>query len=887
MTKTSAQSLPSHFDAAAAELKWSGRWEKSGIFRYEPSRGRDKTFVVDTPPPTVSGSLHVGHVFSYAHTDILVRYQRMRGKNIFYPMGWDDNGLPTERRVQNYFHVRVDVDQSYVPGLEIAQVQPKVAKRERPRGVSRPNFIELCEQLTRVDEDAFKTLWRRVGLSVDWTQEYATIDERSRVAAQRSFLECYELGHVYSEQAPTFWDVDFLTAVAQAEIEERPQKGHYHDIAFGVEGSGEVLVVATTRPELLAACVGVTAHPSDARYAGLFGKRAITPLFRVPVPIFSSELADPEKGTGILMVCTFGDATDVTWWRQQRLPLRQILSKDARLLPVEFGTPGWESLEPAEANRLYAQVQGKRIGAARAATVELLRDPANASAKSLGAALQGEPKPIERPVKFFEKGDRPLEFVSTRQWFVRLLDKKDKLLAMGERVQWHPGFMAARYQDWTKGLQLDWCISRQRFFGVPIPVWYPLDSEGQPRFEQPILANADSLPVDPTTDVPPGYQASQRGRPGGFAGETDVFDTWFTSSLTPQLGSHWGIDPERHTRLFPADIRPQSHEIIRTWTFYTIVKALLHEGTPPWHHVVISGWVLDPDRKKMSKSRGNVVTPMQLLEKHGADSVRYWAARARLGTDTAFDEQMLRIGRRLVTKLFNAGKYVLAQTAAEQRIGAEIDRELIANLRGLVSEATGALERFEYAEALAATEKFFWSSFTDTYLELVKGRARGEGGVTEAERGSAVATLRLALNVLLRLFAPVIPFITEEVWSWQFAADHRRPSIHQAAWPTLAELAHVSEPSRPGALALARSVFSAINKRKGELGGSTGRRAARVILAAGPALRSALAPMQTDLCLAARAKDWQWVDRQPATEDGFELVELVLEAPAHDPAAGA
>src|SRR5262245_12418856 len=729
--------LPKHFEGAAAEARWDAEWERLGVHRYDPARPRSETFVVDTPPPTVSGSLHVGHVFSYTHTDVLVRYQRMRGRNIFYPMGWDDNGLPTERRVQNYFHVRVDVTRPYEPGLVVGSVDPAVASRDPPRAVSRPNFVELCVELTRTDEEAFKALWRRVGLSVDWTLEYSTISRRCQKVAQYSFLDCFAKGHVYAIDAPTMWDVDFQTAVAQAEVEERPVAGHFYDIAFGIAEDDGHVVISTTRPELLPACVGVAAHPDDERYRRRFGQHAVTPLFQVAVPIFSSPLVDPEKGSGILMVCTFGDATDVTWWREHHLPLRAVIGRDGRLVPVEFGRAGWESRDPEAANRIYAALAGKRVNAARGAMVERLRDPAGASARAIGAPLRGEPKPTSRAVKFFEKGDQPLEFVKARQWFVRLLDKKEALAELGRRVKWHPPFMATRYQNWTEGLQLDWGISRQRFFGVPIPVWYPLDQHGQPDRDRPMLPRAEDLPVDPTTDAPPGWKESQRGQPGGFIGETDVFDTWFTSSLTPQISSGWPLDLERHARLFPADVRPQSHEIIRTWAFYTIVKALLHEGTIPWRHAVISGWVLDPDRKKMSKSRGNVVTPMHLLESYSADAVRYWAASARLGTDTTFDEKVLKIGKRLVTKLWNAAKFVHAQPAGVTPIVHELDRALVSELAGLVAHTTRSFTELEPAEALAATEGFFWSQFTDAYVELVKGRLRGQAGATPEEQGSA------------------------------------------------------------------------------------------------------------------------------------------------------
>src|SRR5262245_27145590 len=788
--------LPKHFDAAAAEARWDAEWERLGIHRWDSSRPRNDTFVVDTPPPTVSGSLHVGHVFSYTHADVIVRYQRMRGRNVFYPMGWDDNGLPTERRVQNFFHVRCDARAPYEPGLRLEPATGARAK-EPPRLVSRRNFIELCLELTRQDEEAFKTLWRRIGLSVDWQEEYSTIDARCRHLAQLSFRDLFDKGHVYQVEAPTMWDVDFQTAVAQAEVEDRPVTGAFHDVAFGVEGSDETFVIATTRPELLPACVGVAAHPSDARYRHLFDRRAVTPVFGVPVRIFPSELADPEKGTGILMVCTFGDATDVQWWREQKLPLRQIVGRDGRLVDVPFGSPGWESVDPDTANRHYAGLRGQSVAGARKAIVQLLR----------GGALRGEPKPVQHSVKFYEKGERPLEFVTTRQWFVRLLDKKEALIAKGDEVRWHPDFMRLRYRNWTENLQVDWCISRQRYFGVPFPVWYPLRADGSPDQARPIVAAPDTMPVDPMTDTPPGYAPERRDRPGGFTGEPDIFDTWFTSSLTPQISSRWLLDHARHRRLFPADIRPQSHEIIRTWAFYTIAKAMLHENTIPWRHAVISGWILDPDRKKMSKSRGNVVTPMHLLDEYTADGVRYWAASARLGTDTAFDDKVFRIGKRLVTKIFNAGKLVLAQAATDDSVARELVCEFVERLRALVERVTGSFDEFDYAHALQDTEAFFWNDFTDTFIELTKGRAR-EGDP------SAAAALRLGLGVLLRLFAPVLPYITEEVWSWALAADHGVPSIHAAPWPSAAAFAGIPAPAVAGSFDVAVACLAAINKAK-------------------------------------------------------------------------
>jgi valyl-tRNA synthetase len=863
--------IPRHFDAAEAERRWDTEWEKQGTYHYDPSRPREETFVIDTPPPTVSGSLHIGHVFSYTHTDVLARYQRMRGLNVFYPMGWDDNGVPTERRVQNHFHVRCDPHAPHDPGLKL---EPATARQRKgpPRLVSRENFIGLCHDVTREDEKAFKALWRRAGLSVDWREEYATIDHRSRQLAQLSFRDLYEKGHVYTAHAPFMWDVDFQMALSQADVEDRLQTGAFHRIEFGVEGSDRGIVIATTRPELLAACVGITAHPDDVRYRDLFGRNAITPVFRVPVPIFASEAADPEKGTGILMVCTFGDATDVEWWRAQGLALRQLVGRDGRLQPVEFGTEAFPSLDPEAANRAYGEIAHKPVSQARKAMVELLRDPAG-SATGRGAPLQGEPEPIEHAVKFYEKGERPLELVPSRQWFVRLLDKKAELLAKGDAVRWHPAFMKTRYRDWTENLQLDWCISRQRYFGVPIPVWYPLDAEGGPDYANPIVAERDQLPVDPIGEAPRGWDESRRDRPGGFTGEADIFDTWFTSSLTPQIGSHWLLDPERHARLFPADVRPQSHEIIRTWAFYTIAKAMLHEDAIPWRHVVVSGWVLDPDRKKMSKSHGNVTTPMPLLDQYTADGARYWAASARLGADTAMDEKVFKVGKRLATKVFNAGKFVLAQTAEVHPLSRELDLAFAAQLRGLVGRATDAFEAFNHAQALAETESFFWSRFTDTFIELVKARARSEGDA--AGRGSAVAALRLGLNVLLRLLAPFQPHVTEEVWSWVFAGETGQASIHRAPWPGAADFEAVAAPEREDSFDVAVACWSAVNKRKAEAEVSMGREVERLVVAAGASTLARLAAVRADVMAGARVRE-HGLEERAGLEDGEFAIEDVV-----------
>jgi valyl-tRNA synthetase len=747
------------------EAKWGERWSAEGTYRYDPSKPRAETFVVDTPPPTVSGSIHVGHVMSYTHTDLVVRYQRMQGKTAFYPIGWDDNGLATERRVQNYYRVRCDPSLPYRPGLD-----PDVLERhgDQAVAVSRPNFIELCERLTAEDEKAFEELFRTVGLSVDWSLLYTTIDERSRRISQRAFLELLDRGLAYKADAPTMWDVDFRTAVAQAEIQDREIDGTYYHLRFDrADGVGAV-EIETSRPELIPSCVAIVVNPNDERYADLVGSNVVTPLFGAEVPVLAHHLADPEKGTGAAMICTFGDVTDVVWWRELRLPTRVVMQPDGTIAQQRWGQPGWPSRDPASANAAQDEIAGMAARKARRRIAELLAESGH---------LIGEPRAVRHTVKFYERGERPLEVISTRQWYIKQLEFRERLLQRGRELRWHPPHMRARYESWVEGLNSDWALSRQRFFGVPFPVWYPLDERGRADFEHPIVPDEARLPVDPSTDVPDGFTHDQRGRPGGFVGDLDVMDTWATSSVSPHIALRWG-EADLFGRLFPMDLRPQGHDIIRTWLFYTVLRAHLQHDSLPWWNAAISGWVLDPDRKKMSKSKGNVVTPMPVLERFGSDAVRYWASSARLGIDTSFKEEQIKIGRRLAIKVLNASRFGLSFEAAEGEVTDPLDLSMLAALTGVVEDATEALEDYEHARALEVTERFFWG-FTDDYLELVKNRAYGEG----PGAASAIGALRAALSVLLRLFAPFLPYVTEEVWSWW-----REGSIHRASWPSWEEL---------------------------------------------------------------------------------------------------
>lgn len=821
-TSLPAPQVPDKVATEGLEAQWNQRWEDQGTYRFDRSRPRQEVYSIDTPPPTVSGSLHVGHVFSYTHTDVVARFQRMQGKSVFYPMGWDDNGLPTERRVQNYFGVRVDATLPYDPNFEPPHVggEGKSIKARDQVPISRRNFVELCERLTVEDEKHFEDLWRHLGLSVDWTQNYQTIGTRARKVAQAAFLRNLERGEAYQAEAPGLWDVTFQTAVAQAELESREYPGFYHRLAFHITDparaaeaaaagapveNGVDVCIETTRPELLPACVALIAHPDDERYKPLFGTTVASPVFGVEVPVLPHPEAEMDKGAGIAMCCTFGDTTDIDWWRDLNLPLRTVLRKDGRL---QTDTPEWITTD--EGRDAFAELAGKTTFSAREALVARLE---------ASGEMRGEPQKTMRQTNFFEKGDKPLEIVTSRQWYIRNggkpwvnpatgKDLNEELIERGKELEFHPDFMRVRYENWVRGLNNDWLVSRQRFFGVPFPLWYRVDDNGEVDYTQIITPSEDQLPVDPSSDTAPGYTEDQRGVAGGFVGELDIMDTWATSSLSPQIACGWLEDEDLFSRTYPMDLRPQGQDIIRTWLFSTVVRADLEFGALPWAHAGLSGWILDSDHKKMSKSKGNVVTPMGLLEKFGSDAVRYWAASARLGLDAAFDESQMKIGRRLAIKVLNASKFALTMGGDADldlditHVVQPLDRSMLAALREVVASATAALENYEHARALEVTESFFWT-FCDDYLELVKERAYNrEGKWSDQASASARAALAIAIDTFVRLLAPYLPFVTEEVWSW-----YREGSVHQAAWPTTSDLEVTPDGTVEGAIEDASSML--------------------------------------------------------------------------------
>jgi valyl-tRNA synthetase len=802
------------------EEKWVKQWDETGAFKFDENNlERENVYSIDTPPPTVSGSLHIGHVFSYTHTDIIARYQRMKGKNVFYPMGWDDNGLPTERRVQNFYGVKCDPTLPYTEDLKTpfnGDSTKKLTEKDY-LPISRQNFIELCLELSTEDEKKFKELWQRAGLSVDWNYTYQTIDDNSRKISQQCFLENLKNNQAYSKEAPGLWDITFQTAVAQAELEAREYPGFYHTIIF--TSGAEQLKIDTTRPELLAGCVALIVNPDDERYKHLVGKTAISPIYNVEVPIVADEKAEIDKGTGIVMNCTFGDLVDVEWWRKFQFDSRVIIDKFGR---IKREDPEW--ITDASGLEAFQEIQGKTLFSAREILVEQLQ----------GKGLMiGDPKPTQRMTNFYEKGEKPLEIVSSRQWYIRNggtdQELNKQLLKRGDELNFYPKFMGVRYKNWVEGLNSDWLVSRQRYFGIAFPIWYKLDQNLEPDYDNPLVPNYDQLPIDPQTAVPNGFTEDQRNQPDGFTAENDVLDTWATSSLTPQIavarifsssdgnnenspsfgrGGTEGDGVVNTLGLFPMDLRPQGQDIIRTWLFSTVVRSNFLENSLPWKSAAISGFILDPDRKKMSKSKGNVVTPMDLLVEHSSDALRYWSALSKLGNDGVYNINDMKVGRRLCIKLLNVAKFALNLAEKEFSISDigpsnTLDQAFISKLNDTVKYADEKLANYEHSLALNKIEMLFWQ-FCDEYVELVKTRAY-EGDI------SAKATLFVVVDTFTKLLMPFIPFTCSEVRSW--FTDEENSSV---SYPEVNEVnaQHLNDDNSE--LTLAIEVTGAIRKIKAD-----------------------------------------------------------------------
>ena len=750
-------SFPKKYKFDESEKKWQIFWQENAMYHWSKSEARENSFIVDTPPPGVSGQLHIGHVYSYTHTDFIVRHRRMKGKNVFYPMGFDDNGLPTERLVEKEKNIRAN-------------------------SVSRKEFINICNEVIAKEETKFRALFNRIALSVDWNLEYQTINPLSCKISQMSFLDLIEKGQIYRDSQPMLWDSVDQTALAQAEIEDREKVTFMNDILFSLE-NGDKITIATTRPELLPACVSVFFHPEDKRYNYLEGQFAFTPLFNVKVPLLADDMVDPEKGTGLVMCCTFGDQTDIAWWRKHKLPTNIIISKQGRIENIQFDN---SCANKIKAEQFAAQLTGLTVTAARSKIIELLKKE---------GLLVNQVQKLQT-VKCAERSGAPLEILTTPQWFIKTIIHKEALLKKSDELNWYPKFMKIKLDRWIEGIGMDWCISRQRYFGVPFPVWY---SKRAGEEGKPIFAKIHQLPVDPLVDLPEGYNKEE------VIPDYDVMDTWATSSVSPQLNSHGVsnnhmVDEHRHKKLFPADLRPQAHEILRTWAFYTMLKAYLHENTLPWKDIMVSGWCLAQDKSKMSKSKGNVLIPEILLEAHGSDVIRYWCASSKLGTDTAYSEDVINNGKRLVNKLWNAAKFAsthfdkisdsdkaLSLCGVNHKITRDFDKYLVNQVVDLVDYADQELTNYEYATAIDKTEKFFWALFCDNYLEITKTRAYNENGEDDEGALSTHLTLYHTLKTLLQLFAPILPHITEELFHILYAKDNSE-SIHmRGSWPNVRE----------------------------------------------------------------------------------------------------
>ncbi len=701
-------------DIKEMEKKLRDLWEREGIYRFD-RKSKQKIYSIDTPPPTVSGKMHIGHAFSYSQQDFIARYKRMAGFNVFYPFGTDDNGLPTEKLIEK-------------------------TKNVKSKSMSREEFISLCLKTLKEITPEFIQDWKNLGVSCDYSIYYSTIDKNTQRLSQKYFLHLYKKGKIYKKEFPTIWDTEFQTPVAQAELEDKTQDTLFTTLKFKVKETNQDLLIATTRPELLGACVAVFINPKDKRYNKLIGKKAIVPIFNHEVPILGDESAEIEKGTGILMICSYGDKYDVDAISRHKLKPRVILNKDGTL-----------NLPNTQYNHL-------RVKQARSKILEDLKSH----------NLITDQKKISHIVNVYEKSGVEIEFLPTEQWFIKILDKKPLLISSGKKIKWHPEHMFKRYENWIKGLDWDWSISRERHFGIPIPVWHCR------KCNTIIHAEEKELPIDPTSTKKVCKTCKIATEP-----ETKVLDTWATSSITPQISSHI----MNNTIKIPYSLRPQAHDIIRTWAFYTITRSILHEKSIPWNDIIISGFVT-MQGEKMSKSKGNVISPQEITEKYGVDSLRYWASSSKLGEDLDYQEKEILAGKKFITKILNATNFVFMNLQHQNKIPKlhPTDELFLLQLNKTIKEATEAFNQYNYSKAKSEADNFFWKIFADNYMEIVKYRVYNG---TEEEKASAYYTLYQALLTIIKMMAPITPYITEHLYQEHFKKYEGKKSIHIESWPTL------------------------------------------------------------------------------------------------------
>jgi valyl-tRNA synthetase len=783
--------LPKHYHPEEVEPRLQEKWLEEGIYQFS-LQAEGEVYSIDTPPPTVSGQLHLGHVYSYSHPDFMARYFRMKGRNVYYPMGFDDNGLPTERLVEKRH------------GIRAAQI-------------GRQAFVEKCLQVSEEAERDYRALWQRLGLSVDWRCTYRTIDDRSRRVSQLSFIDLYRKGLAYRKRAPAIWCPECRTAIAQADLEDMPRTTEFVTLSFDLDDTRKIRV-ATTRPELLAACVAVFVHPEDERYRSMVGEQVSVPHYGQRVPVLADPDVDPHKGTGAVMCCTFGDQADVAWWYKYNLPLVEVIDRQGRMSSA--------TMELAGQTVLVARRQIKEI---------------------LGEKIVRQP--VEQTVRVHERCDTTVEYIVEQQWFINVLDHKQELLQAGEQIRWHPEHMGARYRSWVENLNWDWCISRQRYFGVPFPVWY-CQACGET-----LTAEAEMLPVDPLTQSP-GYNCPACGG-AAFWPESDVMDTWATSSMSPQIASGWQDDPARYGRVFPMTLRPQAHEIIRTWAFYTILKSLYHFRRLPWSDVMISGWgIAGEGMGKISKSRGGGVTlPMEMIQRYSADAVRYWAASTGTGRDAVISEEKIQMGQKLVTKLWNVARFsetFLAGFSPPDALPAftPADRWILSDCQALVGRVSQAFEAYEYAQAKAETEGFFWRDLADNYLEMAKQRLYD---AQHPQHAGACFALYHTLRTVLLLLAPFLPFVTDAIFGELFAAKEGGHSLHRASWPQ--PDARLSDATASAAGEVLIGIATTVRRYKSEHNRSLGSEIACLQLAPhDEGLGSVLGAAAADLMSVTRAR---------------------------------